>query len=155
MAVTPIKGYADTALDTLFAHAALKNLANGAELTSAEIDNTASGDRIGSVVLAISWATAPAAGVRCFDIYVIYAIDGTNYASVGADGLPGPNDFVGSVVARVPTTNALDLMELPWIPLLPLRFKVVISNVSGQAVANDDDVTMFVKMQRSKGGSGS
>jgi len=153
MAVTPIKLYMPTALETVFTHATLKNLANGAELLSAALGATL--DPWGDLIAAISWATAPSAGVVAFEVYLLPCVDGTNYPSQGADGLPQKALLVGSLESRLPTTNALEYMALRRIPLPPGDFKILISNTSAQAVANDDDVTMFVKLQRYQMGSGS
>ena len=155
MAVTPIKYYVPTAIDTLFAHATLKNLANGAELTSGEIDNTSGLDLWADLIMAVSWATAPTAGVIAFEVYLLPVVDGTNYPSAGADGLPQKALLVGVLETRLPTTDALEYLALRHIKLPPLKFKILISNTSAQAVANDDDVTMFCKLQRYQMGSGS
>jgi len=155
MAVTPIKYYVPTSIDTLFAHATLKNLADGAELTSGEIDNTSALDLWGDLILAVSWATAPSAGVTAFEVYLVPAVDSTNYPSNGADGLPQKALLVGTLESRLPATAALEYLALRRIVLPPLKFKILISNTSAQAVANDDDVTMFCKLQRYQMGSGS
>ena len=153
MAVTPIKFYVPTAIDTLFAHAALKNLANGAELTSDAL--TSNLDMVANLIMAVSWATAPAVGVTAFEVYLLPAVDGTNYPSVGADGLPQKSLLIGSLESRLPTTNALEYLVLRNIRFDPGTFKILISNTSAQATANDDDVSMFCKLQRWQIGSGS
>jgi len=82
------------------------------------------------------------------------AVDGTNYPSVGADGLPQLSLLVGTLESRLPTTNALEYLVLRNIRLDPGTFKILISNTSLQATANDDDVSMFCKLQRWQKGSG-
>jgi len=154
MAVTPFKLYQPTALLEVFAHAALKNLADGTELLSDPITSTL--DPWGDLIAAISYeSTAPAAGTIALAVYLLPAVDNDNFPTVGADGLPQSSLLVGTMESRAGSITALEYLVIRKIWIGSVGFKILISNVSGKGLANDDQVTMFVKLQRYQMGSGS
>lgn len=158
MAITPVGLHVPTSIVSVFDDADLKNLANGAELTSAEIDNdgaTALGDVFADLVAALQYEAAPAAGTLVASVYLVPAVDGTNYPTVTAGGLPPAVCQIGVLVSQAPATDALEYLVIPGISLPPGKFKIVISNTSGQSYKNADGTGMLLKLRMYRLGSGS
>lgn len=143
-----IKWYAPTSVQTIFAAADLQSDGSGVETTSAEYDNSSALDMFADFQLALQWdsvLTGIQEGTRVADLYLIAALDGTQYPNLGSSGLPQRALFIGAFAAVAPSLSALDYMNLMGVQLPPGKFKFVISNVSGQAW--DPLASMFLKMR--------
>lgn len=114
--------------------AASDNFATGAGLLSSEIDNSTNLD----MHLIVQMACTPeAATAGQMLIYILYAVDGTNYE----DGGTGTQPQKG-VAAVLPYKAAASAQKLTseMIPIMPHKFKILVWNVAG---AQCDAVTLL------------
>ena len=116
----------------------LKNLASAGRKIGNALDFTGSGNRQMFIHwdLLVRFAVAPVAGAPV-DLYLVPAIDGTNYAD-GSDSVDPPAScYVGSFdVGAVATQQRRPLL---MIPLPNVIFKPLIINLAGQAFTNTDN----------------
>lgn len=102
--------------------------------------------------LVCQWTTVPAAGVSPGELYLLPAIDGTNFPDVdttgGASVLPF-TCFKGnfSQTVKVPTTNTAMLFVTDRVRLMPLLYKVYLLNRSAQTIKTTN-FTMKVQSAR-------
>lgn len=111
---------------------ALQNMANAAVVVGAEIDNSgASGYMYMHLDLLFRAASAPVAGAT-IDIYLIPAVDGTNYA-IATVPIPGSQYLCSFVSQAVNTAQRVAVLHL----VVPrLKFKLAAVNSLGQALTN-------------------
>ena len=132
----------DTALQTLMT-TELDSLANGALVVSSVVntgnlengiyDNSDALDSVGDIELAVTYGSAPAAGTKVAELYLLPTIDGTNFATVDANNQPQLALLVATFESRLPSTTVTEYLHAPGIALPPGSFKFVIKNTSGQA----------------------
>lgn len=114
----------------------LDSLANNARAISSALgaDAPAGGSEahlLSDWELVVDYATNPTVNTT-IDLYLVRAIDGTNYINGDATDAPAPQTYVGSFTVRA-TTNPMRL-GLYAVPLPPGLFKaVVLNNATGQA----------------------
>jgi hypothetical protein len=108
----------------------------GANQLGSEIDNAANKDRFASLDLTFSCASAPTANT-VWEVYVLYAIDGSNYEDGGAALDPAKNP-VGTIAARAVT--GAQRQTLMNVPILPFKFKLLLKSELDQ---NATSVTML------------
>lgn len=109
----------------------LNSLSDGAyTAVGAEFDNATSLAVFMDLVLTVTFASAPDAGGYC-ELFLLPAIDGTNYASGSASIVPSPTTLAGIFPLRA-DTNA-HIITIPKIVLQPVKYKAILHNVSGQA----------------------
>lgn len=114
----------------------LKALANSARVLGAEIDNTSGKDMFADWDLLCKFQSSPSAG-GVVNLYLVPAVDGTNYAD-GSDSLvPASSLFAGSMPVQA-NMNA-QRVALRNILLPPGKFKPLIENGAGQALTNVDN----------------
>ena len=113
----------------------LKNLANAARVLGAEIDNTSGRDMYADFDLLCKFGTNPSVG-GYVGIYIVQAVDGTNYADGDASVAPPASALVGTFPLRAVTTA--QRVALRHVLLPATKFKVVALNASGQAMTNTD-----------------
>lgn len=139
-----IKWLVTTSLTTLLS-TGLDDLISGNETESAEFDNTAGLDLMADFIFAAAYASAPAANVKCAELYIEPAVDGTNYPTVTAGGLPQKSLLIGAF--ELPQNIAtLQYMVLSGVPLPPLKLKFRLSNTSAQTMASSA-TAKFLKIQ--------
>jgi hypothetical protein len=106
----------------------LNSLAAGSYCAaSGAIDNSTSLDPYDDLVLTVTFASAPTVNTP-IDIYLIPAIDGTNYLD---SGTPARNLWVGCFLVQAVTTA--QRLGSRGIPLPPGLFKYVLRNGTNQA----------------------
>ena len=111
----------------------LNSLANATIVVGAEIDLTASLKRFMSVELVIAEQGAARSAGAYVGIYIIYAVDGSNY-DYGAVGTPpAPNKLVGTFALDAAVTARL--LSLNGIMIHPFKCKLLVINQTGQAFA--------------------
>lgn len=146
---TFIRYGAPSALDTTIAGATLNNLASGSAVSGSDEDNTpatGNGDLEADFVLTVSYATGPpTAGTRVADLYILYAVDGTNFP--GTSNNP-EEEFVGSFVSRNGSTSAVEYIPLKAVPMRPLKWKARLKNVSGVNFKADNNSTLQVQLSQ-------
>jgi hypothetical protein len=115
----------------------LKNLANAALKIGNEIDNaTTARNMYADFDLKCKFGTAPSAG-GYVALYLVQAVDGTNYAD-GSDAItPAATALVGTFPVRA-VTDA-QRVSLRHVLLPATKFKPLVVNLSGQAMTNTDD----------------
>lgn len=84
--------------------------------------------------LAAGFGTAPTQH-NIIDLYLVPALDGTNYADIDATGhnLPS-NCYVGSFEIILSQTTSQRMVVL-GVPLMPLLYKAYLVNNSGQTIS--------------------
>src|SRR5262249_18570849 len=103
------KEFANTALTTCLT-TELNSLADASNVISTTVlDNTGGLDFFCSLEYLVKYtSSAPAAGVSIADIYLVPALDGTNYAEGSTTITPQGLLFVGSFESRNGSTSAFE-----------------------------------------------
>lgn len=111
----------------------LNSLANDAyTAVGTEVDNATDQNLFADFELDVTYGTAPDANSVC-SLYLIPAVDGTNYADGGGSVAPPANTFVGNFQLRAVTTA--QKIALTRIAIPNAKFKPVVLNGAGQAMA--------------------
>lgn len=129
------------------------SLVNGSELLAeTTFDNRSGGNGAQSL-----WAnfelngglgTGVAEGTIYAELYLVPALDGTNYAEMDATNHKfQSNCFVGSFVVNKNQTGAQRMVIL-GVPLQPLLYKVYILNKSGQTISSTWTLIVVPVMQQ-------
>jgi len=121
-----------------FAASALSNLANGARVLGSEIDNSSNRYRWMDIVVDARFASAPA-GTTAVNIYLIPAVDGTNYADGDGSVAPPATAFIAAIPVRA--VNTAQKVAVLRLQAPPCKFKFVFDNQSGQATYTGDSAT--------------
>lgn len=135
-------GSTTTILDT-----GLNSLANNALVASASQDNGADLDLYADLEIVVSgFGASINQGVAYLEIYLCASVDGTNYPD-GHDGSVTPASIALVGVAVKATANGSGAVRnvITGIPLPPRQFKVVVKNVSGQALASSANTVKIRK----------
>jgi hypothetical protein len=119
----------------------LNALANGAySAVGTEIDNATNLDQYGSFEVNLASLT-PTSGAYV-QLFITQAVGGTNYEDAPSSTNPGYQMSVG--VLSVATGAATKRVTSPWFRLPPGKFKVVLLNGTGAALAaNTNTVTLY------------
>lgn len=122
------------------AHAALQvtgsgTLANAvaAAAATANLANQTDLDRFKNFVLNTGFSVAPTIGVAEIQLYLVPALDGTNFADVGTN-LFNPNHYAGSFFPTKSQTAAQTL-TLENVRVQPYLYKAYLLNLSAQTMA--------------------
>lgn len=131
-----------TILDT-----GLNSLANSAAALSAAIANGTDLDLYVDLELAVTFGSAPTENAP-IEVYIVRALDGTNYNTQSAEGRPR-GGFVGSFI--VDNVTSAQNLVLPQVLIPPQDFKIYLLNKSGQAFPSSGSTLkgLFYKMQSS------
>ena len=109
----------------------LNSLANNARAISSALGGDAShAALLGDWELVVTFGTSPTLDAAV-DLYLVPAVDGTNYADGDASIRPAPNLYVGSFYVRNVTSE--QRMAVRDVPMPPGLYKALILNGSGQA----------------------
>ena len=127
---------------------ALNSLANNAGALSDEIDNTSGLYMFAMCELNVTFGSNPTAG-STWDLYVIPAMDGTNYSDVttGASGAAPASCYAGGFPLRAVTTAQripLGVGMSGPIPIPPGKFKFFVLNKGGQSAAASNNTLKAV-----------
>lgn len=112
----------------------LDSLADEANAISSEIDNTSNlhlFDDVEWVHAALGYT--PAAG-SVIELYIVEALDGTNYEDGDASIDPPATNLVG--VFNIRSTTSAQRHVIRQIPIPPFKFKYVIINKTGGTLAS-------------------
>lgn len=118
----------------------LKNLSSAAQKCGSEIDNTSNLYQYVDWELYVRFASAPAAGASV-SLYLVPAIDGTNYGDGADDSVTPPATcWVGAFPVRAVNTQQRVSLAAPTAQCMigPGKYKPVIVNSAGQAFTNTD-----------------
>src|SRR5262249_51343149 len=118
-----MKWYVPTSLQTILT-TGLDSLGNGSVTTSSAYDNSAALDMFADFVLAVCWGVAPSAGAKAAEIYLLPAVDGTNYAQQDGSGNPQKALLIGALESRAPSTSVVEYLVLVGVPIPPGLWKV-------------------------------
>lgn len=109
----------------------LNALANDARTNAGSaIDNGANLDRFGWLELNVDFVSAPSAGGYCA-IYMVTALDGTNYDDGSSSVDPGAHTWILSIPVRADT--AAQRLHGQRFELPPCPVKFILENKTGQA----------------------
>jgi len=132
----PIRLYVPTAAVTLFSNGGntgLNSLASGSQAISDVLDNTTALDPLVNLELDVAYTTtAPTAGQRVADLYMVPSLDGTNYGEGSSSIRPEAKHLIGSFESRNGSTSAVERLMLKEITLTPGKHKFVLVNQSGK-----------------------
>jgi len=131
-----IKWLDDTAVQTIISGSTLTN--NNRE--AAAYNNSTELDMYADFELFVKFdTTAPSAGDRVAELFILPTVDGTNFPE-GGDGTVGddldPQQVlkIGVFESRDPSTSTEERIVLSGIPLPPRDARYVIKNISGQTM---------------------
>ena len=124
-----------TAMDT-----ALNSLADSARALGGEIDNLAGRDQYADFELAVTYGTAPSA-TGYVALYLVPALDDTDYADGSSSVAPQSALWVGHFQLRA--TTSAQRLHLRGVLLPPLKFKPLIENKAGQAMASSGNALRY------------
>lgn len=96
-------------------------ITNGSTGTGSAIDNSSNLDELLSAEFVYSYATNPTAS-KTVEIYLTYAVDGSNYEEVAT------NCLIGSFSPAADTSTHRRVI-IRNLPILPFAFKIVVKNV--------------------------
>lgn len=109
----------------------LNSLASGSHSgVGTALDNGTNLDRFASAVLNVTFGSAPTDKSTC-SLFMVPAVDGSNYADGGSSVRPSSRYYVGSFELRNVTTA--QKVTIPRFELMPCAVKFVLLNSSGQA----------------------
>jgi hypothetical protein len=112
----------------------MNSLADGScTAKGTEVDNETDLALFGNFELYMGAAGSARDAGAYFALYLLYSVDGTNYPYGDASDDPPESALVGSFPALADT--GADYVTLVNVPLAPLKFKPVIRNETGQAMA--------------------
>lgn len=92
--------------------------------------------------LSAQWATVTGivAGTTVADLYLVPAIDGTNFPDIdttaGASYIPYTMRFGSFVAAKAPSANVDARLQSAPVELMPVLYNVYIINRSGQTISS-------------------
>jgi hypothetical protein len=103
---------------------ATASVAHAAGYLGSEIDNSTNKDTLCAIQVTWTLAATPTAGEPLY-VYILYAIDGTNYEDGGTALQPrkGPEACIG-----VPANATANVETRIDIPLAPFKFKLLVWN---------------------------
>jgi len=115
-----------------------QSVAAGANYLGSEIDNETNLDMYAAVELSMTPGSAPTAG-NVVELYVLYAIDGTNYeqGAVATD----PEKSPAAVYAAKASTDAQ--AQTIMIPLKPFKFNLLVKSELDQTATITVDIETF------------
>ena len=102
----------------------------GANFLGSEIDNSVNKDLFLDFEFVFTSSVSPAAG-KSVEVYLIYAVDGTNYddGAVGTDPLGNPIAMIS-----LPEDTSAHQTSRHQIQLTPYKFKILVKSESDQTV---------------------
>ena len=121
---------------------ASNNFANASGLLSSEIDNTTNLDDTMDIELSFDPEAAPGAGV-VFRIYILLAIDGTNYEDGGTSLEPTAKTPATFIACRA--VDTAQKVARHGIPIPPQKFKILVWNATA---VQHDAVTLLAETYR-------
>jgi hypothetical protein len=109
----------------------LNSLANSAAVLSAVLSNDQATelDLYCTFELNVTFAVAPTENSQV-ELYIVWAIDGTNYETNSSEGRP-KNGYVGGFIVDNVTTA--QRITVPNVLVPPMDFKIMVINKTGQA----------------------
>src|SRR5262245_10272569 len=110
-------------------------------LSSVVLDNTSTPQDFVDLELLVKYtSSAPAAGTKVGDVYIIPALDGTNYGEGSGSIQPQGLQYVGSFESRNGATGAFERLPMERIPIGPYKYKVLFTNTSGKTLASSGNI---------------
>ncbi len=145
-APTAVQTLMQTALDSLANNALVVSSETSGNMSSGAYDNSSALDLYADFELAVCYATAPSAGTKVAELYLLPSADGTNFPSVDGSNQPQKALLIATFESRNPSTSAVERLTAPGISLPPGKFKFVVKNTSGQAFQSNS-VTKTLRMR--------
>jgi hypothetical protein len=111
----------------------LNSLADGNRALSGAIDNETNLARFLDLELNLAAQGSARDATAHVDVYILYSVDGTNYSFGDASTDPSAASPVAVFALDAATTARY--VTLAGIPIAPLKFKLLLVNQTGQALA--------------------
>lgn len=123
----------------------LNTLGSGSTALSAEINNATGLYPFIDIELYLASFT-PAAGAPYSQVWILYALDGTNYED-GSAGSPGtiPAKPPDMVIEHRASTAGTQRTTKGNIPLLPYKFKIMYQSVAGANLASSGNILSYAR----------
>jgi len=118
----------------------LNSLANNGYAVSAAVDNDTGKHRYADFELVATYGTNPSAGAFV-SLFLVESVDGTNYADGDASIAPPATALIGIFPIRAVTTA--QRVAIRQVALSPFKFKIVIRNETGQAMAASGNTVKY------------
>jgi hypothetical protein len=108
-----------------------------------EVDNSVNLDQYGFLKIDADFGSAPSDGYPTLDIYLMKALDGTNYEDGSSSVVPSGQSFLASVPVRKVDTAQIPGLIGPFL-LPPCKIKFIVENQTGQATgASGNTLTLY------------
>jgi hypothetical protein len=126
-------------LDTAVAGTSMNALANagyalGAAINNTPTDGTTIAYDMADLTITLSSAVTAGAGTPYLTVWILPAIDGTNYPTPpGGSGAAAPGNLIGGTYQGVASVSTSTIV-IRDIPIPPCNFKVLIQNNLGVAL---------------------
>lgn len=119
----------------------MDSLVDTARAISADFDNSSSLDPFADLELSIAYTTsAPSAGLKVAEVYLVPSIDGTNYAEGTTSLTPQKALLVATFETRNGSTSTVERLVAPGISLPPDHMKFLIVNTSGKTLKSSGNI---------------
>lgn len=113
----------------------LNSLGDGSRAISSAIDNDAGLDLFCDLELAIAYtSSAPSAGIKVAEVYLIPTVDGTNFGEGSSSITPQKQLLAAVFESRNGSTSTVEYLVASGIPLPPRDFKLLLLNTSGKTL---------------------
>ena len=115
----------------------LNSLADAARAVSSAFDNSTNLDEYGDLEFTVQYTTsAPSAGTKVAEVYLLPSIDGTNYAEGSTSITPQKALLVGVFESRNGSTSAVERLVVSGVSIPPDHMKFLLVNTSGKTLAS-------------------
>jgi hypothetical protein len=141
----PIKWAAAAQSRGVVVDSGINSLADGSRTNAGtEIDNSTNLDQYGMVQLDVTFSAAPTAN-GYVGIYMVSALDGTNYEDGSSSVDPGAHNLVATIPVRAVTTA--QRLTSPVFALKPAKCKFIVQNKAGSGssamAASGNQLTLY------------
>lgn len=128
--------------DTAVAGASMNALASGSYALGSAINNSSDLYLYGDLEIVLSSGVTAGSGAPYVDVWVLPAMDGTNYPTTNGGTTAGATatQYLAGTISP-PASTSVTVMQLRGIVLPPQSFKVMIRNVLGAAFPSTDTST--------------
>jgi hypothetical protein len=122
----------------------LNSLADAGRQISSAIDNSSNLDLYMDLELAVQYtSSAPTAGQKVAEVYLVPTTDGTNYAEGSTSITPQQALLVATFESRNGSTSAVERLASLGIPIPVGSFKLELVNTSGKTYASSGNTLKY------------
>lgn len=119
----------------------MDSLTDTSRAISGDFDNSANLDPFADLELDIAYtSSAPVAGLKVAEVYLLPSVDGSNYAEGSASITPQKALLVATFESRNGSTSTVELLSTPGISLPPDHMKFLVVNTSGKTLKSSGNI---------------